>query len=209
MPDRRREALRRASRRRKPQQRSRAPLRAERAPHRCGEDFVALRRIGAAGEAPARCMQPLVYGRSETRAPESDLEYGGSQGWPCGQQSRPKRVVRRRRDPRDEATRTNGARDRPRGRSLAARRIDQGRGVSRGWGDRIACAGECQSAPGWPTLRTHEVAPLQVSSRERPAVPVFRGRNGPRPGIDARRTGRCTSRSTRGSSSTPGAECEG
>jgi hypothetical protein len=85
-------------------------------------------------EPQMRCAVPAAQswrGRSQTRSPEPDWEYGGSQGWPCGQQSRPKRVVRRRRDPRDEATRTNGARDRLRGRSLSERRIHAAIGTVR------------------------------------------------------------------------------
>jgi hypothetical protein len=96
-----------------------------------GTSRLRLTRIGVRSAAPypgsaadaARCPQHTLRGRGETRSPEPDWEYGGVQGWPCGQQSRPKRAVRRRRDPRDEATRTNGARGRLRGRSPSERRI--------------------------------------------------------------------------------------
>jgi hypothetical protein len=45
------------------------------------------------------------------------LRVGWSQGWPCGQQSRPESGSTPTRAPRDEATHPRGKRDRLRGRS--------------------------------------------------------------------------------------------
>jgi len=72
--------------------------------------------MGARSWRPARRA-----GRNSLAAARAGVWW--TPGWPCGQQSRPKRVVRRRRDSRDEATRTNGERDRLQGRSSSEVRV--------------------------------------------------------------------------------------